>query len=217
MDLYGISADKIKYLYLGTNVPEEMLAEREYIRREVRANYGIPESSFVIITGGKLNFDKRLDILVDALKNLNNENIYLLVFGTSDPEERDYAEKIIGKVSRIVMLGWCDAAAITRYYLAADIAIFPGGQSVLWQQAIGTGLPAIFRRWPGNEYLNIGNALFLYSESSEELAQSIELLLEPRNTWMLCDMRDKALELARTKISYRHEAVEIIKSAMRKK
>ena len=54
------------------------------------------------------------------------------------------------------MVGWQPAANVFRYFWAADIAIFPGTHSVLWEEAIGHGLGAILHRWDGTEHLDLG-------------------------------------------------------------
>jgi glycosyltransferase involved in cell wall biosynthesis len=209
-ELYLIPEDKIKYMFLGTNIPKQLVEQRETIRKQIRSNLGLSENDFLLITGGKLNQDKKLDIIINALKYVNDESIHLIVFGRDDPGEAGFAEKIVNGLAYVHMVGWCDAEMISRYYLSADLAIFPGGQSVLWQQAIETGLPAIFRYWQGNEYLNNGNAIFLYSDNYEELGQWICYLSKKNNYKLFDEMRNKAMELARNELSYDSEANRII-------
>ena len=208
MEMYSIPPERMEYLYLGTIVPEAMIAKRMEIRKEVRSRLGIDDTTFLLITGGKLNNDKRLDIVAAALRILDDDAVHLVVFGLSDPGDEKFAERVFMGVPRVHMVGWCDSDALTKYYLAADLAVFPGGQSVVWQQAIGTGLPAIFRKWPGNEYLNAGNAIFLYSDEGKDLAQWIKVLSK-NNTSLLEEMRIKALDLGRHELSYENESIRI--------
>jgi len=206
--MYNIPSKKIEYLYLGTIINEKMISERSKIKERIRMQLGIKANAFLLVTGGKLNQDKRLDILAKAIKTLNDENIHLVIFGLSDPQEPDFAYKIFRDVNKVHFVGWCDYDMILQYYLASDLAVFPGGQSALWQHAIGAGLPAIFRKWPGNEYLNKGNAIFLYSDNSDELAQWIAFLSKG-NSELLKEMRVNAFALAINELSYMNEAIRI--------
>src|SRR4029079_14682454 len=43
----------------------------------------------------------------------------------------------------IRMTGWLDREGLNRHLAAADLAVFPASQSILWQQAIAMGLPLI--------------------------------------------------------------------------
>ena len=62
--------------------------------------------------------------------------------------------------------------------IASDLACFPGTHSTLWEQTVGVGLPAIFKRWPEMEHVNInGNCKFVKGDDVEELKATIESLL----------------------------------------
>jgi glycosyltransferase involved in cell wall biosynthesis len=41
------------------------------------------------------------------------------------------------------MTGWLDREGLNRHLAAADLAVFPASQSIMWQQAIAMGLPLI--------------------------------------------------------------------------
>lgn len=41
------------------------------------------------------------------------------------------------------MVGWLNQEGLNRHFAAADLAVFPASQSILWQQAIAMGLPLI--------------------------------------------------------------------------
>jgi glycosyltransferase involved in cell wall biosynthesis len=69
---------------------------------------------------------------------------------------------LTGRIWRnIIYVGWVKPGEIYQYYMASDVAVYPGGQSVLWQQAIACGLPLICKYWYGCEYLDLGAMFYL--------------------------------------------------------
>ena len=92
-----------------------------------------------------------------------------------------------------------------NYFLAADLAVFPGTHSVLWEQACACGIPAVFRDWEGMHHVDVGgNAIFLHEDSTEEIEQVLLDLYEHS------EKIDKMRKIAQTKgiieFSYREIA-----------
>ncbi len=208
--LYNLPAARMELLYLGVEPLRTSAEERERIRREVRDDLGLASGDFLLITGGKLNPDKQIPLLLRALERLGRGTVQLLVFGAADASHQAALEVLLKAAPRVHYVGWRDAEAINRYFIASDLAVFPGGQSVLWQQSIATGLPGLYRKWAGHEHLDRGNCRYLFSESPEELAQWLGELTDPRNAHIVREMRDRTMALANGEMSYRHEAERII-------
>lgn len=208
--LYSIPSERMKYLYLGLEPLILSPDERVTVRQSVRAELGISPSDFLLVTGGKLNPDKRIELIVKALDLLNCESLHLIVFGAADPSHQGALEGLLESVPRVHYMKWCDAQTIDRYFLASDLAVFPGGQSVLWQQSIAAGLPGIYRKWAGHEHLDQGNCRYLFSDVPEELAQWLRVLIDPENSRIIDEMRRNALILTQGEMSYRNEAIQII-------
>jgi len=208
--LYGIPPERMAYLYLGVEPILVSPEEREAVRRSVRAELGLSPGDFLLVSGGKLNPDKRVDLMVRAIEGLDRESVHLLLFGAADQAHQASLEAHLKAAKRVHYVNWCGAEAINRYFLASDLAVFPGGQSVLWQQSIAAGLPGIYRKWAGHEHLDQGNCRYLFSDAPEELAQWLRLLSDPENARMIEDMRACTLALAQGEMSYRKEAERII-------
>ncbi|WP_291270423.1 glycosyltransferase family 4 protein [Geothrix sp.] len=209
-ELYGINPRQIEYLYLGMDVVSTNEAERENIRQLVRTQLGMAPSDFLIVTGGKINPVRKIELLTEALRGLNRERVHLVVFGTPDPGFESYAAQLGAGVPRVHFVGWCNTEAINRYFLASDLAAFLGGQSVLWQQSIAAGLPGLFRKRAGHEHLNQGNCLYIYTDMVEEVEQWLRILTDPANGQILDGMRERAISLATGEMSYRLEAERVV-------
>lgn len=208
--LYDLPTGRMDNLYLGVEPIQISDEERNRLRGAVRGQLGLTPVDFLLVTGGKLNPDKRIPLLLKALEKLGRETVHLLVFGTAGASHQAELEADLKATSRVHYVGWRDAEAINRYFIASDLAVFPGGQSVLWQQSIATGLPGIYRKWAGHEHLDRGNCRYLFSDSPEELAQWLGELTDPRNAHIVREMRDRTIALANGEMSYRHEAERII-------
>lgn len=208
--LYDLPSERMENLYLGVEPLQVSEETRGSLRLSVRGELGLAPDDFLLVTGGKLNPDKQIPLLLSSLKILGREAVHLLIFGSADPNHQAALEAHINSTPRVHYVGWSDAQAINRYFLAADLAVFPGGQSVLWQQSIAAGLPGLYRKWSGHEHLNRGNCRYLFSDSPEELAQWLGVLTDPKNAHLVNEMRARTEALANGEMSYRHEAERII-------
>ncbi|MFK1961527.1 hypothetical protein ACIXEH_11290 [Bacteroides fragilis] len=73
---------------------------------------------------------------------------------------------------KIHYVGWLSSEKTIEYFFASDLAVFPGTHSVLWEQAVGIGIPSIFKYWDGMTHVDLGgNCLFLFENSSEEISK----------------------------------------------
>ena len=105
-----------------------------------------------------------------------------MVFGSIADEYRQQLTELYEKYSdRVKYTGFLTLTEIYNLYLAADLAVFPGSQSALWQQAIACGVPTAFKRWPNIDYLDVGgNAVFLEKADCQEIKALIEELVSDK-------------------------------------
>ena len=133
---------------------------------------------------------KNIGLLVDSLNELELSHVKLIIFGKPDLEMNDYLN-VIREIPYIRYIGWITPDEMYQYFHAADMVVFPGTHSVLWEQAVGTGLPGIFRHWDGIEHIDKeGNIEFINGESKEELKKILEKV--SCNTDIYNNMRTRA-------------------------
>lgn len=172
-EVYGTSPRKIDLLPFGFDDSAVAGIDRAAVRKKVRASFGIPDGDTVFVTGGKLDLRKNIHVLVERFTQLRRNGelpgVHLIVFGKPTPEVEAVLE-VMTLDSNIHMTGWIPSPDIYGMFWAADLAIFPGTHSVLWEEAIGHGLGAVFHRWPGMEHLDLGgNARFIDDASPATL------------------------------------------------
>lgn len=175
--VYKIPKNKISFLTMGADVDRIDFDNKEIIRKKIREQYNINQSDFLIISGGKIDSTKNIHKLMAAFSKLKFDYIKLLVFGNCTAD----MEKIINDFKndkRIIYIGWIDSSKVYDLFLSSDLAVFPGTHSVLWEQACGCGLPAIFKKWIGMQHVyRNGNCQLIDGDSIECIKESIKLLL----------------------------------------
>jgi glycosyltransferase involved in cell wall biosynthesis len=197
-DVFGIRNDKCDLLVLGADDEKIRYDSKSVIREEIRKKYHIPNNAFLIVTGGKITIEKNVHLLIKAVENI--PEIYLIVFGKIDEQ----VEKIIdiGTInSRIKLIGWIKSDDVYDYFLASDLAVFPGTHSVLWEQSCASGVPGIFKYWDGMDHVNVeGNCIFLYEDTVDEIMQAINRVINEKDLY--CSMKEAAKGKARHAFLY---------------
>lgn len=180
-EYYRVPKNLLDLLPLGCDTELINIKSKESVRKEIRSRYDFKEDDIVVCHGGKLDFKKKTVELIDAIKKLNQENskINLIIFGSFADESKAKIENgILENFEFIKYAGMLKPVEYYNIYLASDIAAFPGGQSVLWQQAIACGLATLVRRHTEIEYLDLGgNTAFFDSDSIEEIYDKIRSII----------------------------------------
>lgn len=207
-EIYGVPPTKSALLVMGGDENKIRISEREEIRDSIRTELKIPKDAFVIITGGKIDRAKNIHILVDAINDLNNDKLYLIIFGRYEKDMIDLKDTIVNK--NIKNIGWIDANETYDYFLASDLAVFPGTHSVLWEQACATGLPALFKDWQGGfNHVDVGgNCLFIKDVNKSSLMEAIDTIYN--NHPLYEELKHNAETKARKEFSY----IEIAKRSI---
>jgi 1,2-diacylglycerol 3-alpha-glucosyltransferase len=199
-DVYGINKDKIELLPLGADLTKVDFSKASVTREKIRKELNVSPNDFVVISGGKLDRRKNIHLLMKAINDLPYPDCKLIVFGKADQEMENEINKL-GTSPKIKSLGWIHSEKAYNYLLAADVAVFPGTHSVLWEQAVGVGLPCIFKKWHGIQHIDLdGNCLFLERSDIAEIKEKITLLYN--NKELLANMKRVAVNKGIIAFSY---------------
>lgn len=181
INIYRVPTNMARLLIMGGD--DELISSiNEHDREELRKQLNIKKDDFVIITGGKIDsFKTQVLGLIKAIRDSKIKNIKLIIFGSVDDNLKQEFNLLIDN-SKIVYLGWIEAKKIPLYYSIADLAIFPGRHSVLWEQAVAQGLPLVVKYWEGTTHVDCGgNVLFLKDDSVLEISNVIDYVTVPEN------------------------------------
>lgn len=204
--VYKIPLNQIELLPLGGDTDIIEWDKKQEIRTLVRRKYSIKNSDFVIVSGGKMDEQKNIHSLIEGVAEINKSDIKLIIFGSLADEYKEQITNLLYQYNeKVHYIGFLTTLEIYNLFIAADLAVFPGGHSVLWEQAIACGLPAVFKWWPGMEYLDVGgNCIFLKSANSQEIRNLLEDLLIDFNKILI--MREVARSKGYSMFSYREIA-----------
>lgn len=145
---WGVPEGKIVSIPNGLDV--SALAFDPTARRRVRASFGIPEDAFVVGTLGRLDPNKRIDLLVEAAAPLLGPKLKVLVVGRGEDHDRLVSRcAAVGASEHVVFAGFqSDTAAMLS---ALDVYVTTSrqetfGLSVL--EALASGLPVLYTTCP---------------------------------------------------------------------
>lgn len=174
IDVFGVPREKADVLIMGADDDYLNFSQRVEIKREIRTTNQISESDFLIVTGGKLDKKKEILTLMQAVNRL--VNVKLLIFGEPSDEIKVQFSALLSE--RIIWLGWIDSNKVYDYFFSADLAVFLGQHSVLWEQACASKIPCLFSRWPGMQHVdNGGNSDFIDSVTMESVIEKLNELI----------------------------------------
>ncbi len=175
--VYHIPDEKVSFLPMGVDDDLAYSSSNERVRKEIRNQYGVKESDFLIVTGGKIDVAKTQTLLLmEAINRIDDMRIKLLIFGSVSKELKKQFDDKCG--NHIVYAGWATVEQSYKFFSASDLVVFPGRHSVYWEQAAGLGKPLVVKYWEGTTHVDLGgNALFLYDDSVIEIQKKIESIV----------------------------------------
>lgn len=173
-EVYGLPENKCDLLVMGGDDDLVEKANQGETKWKLRQRYGINTNDFLIVTGGKIDKAKSETLLLmEAVKEIENPNVKLLVFGSIDRELKEMADALTVE-NKVQQVGWIDASESYRYFAAADLVVFPGRHSVFWEQVAAQGIPMIVKEWKGIDHIDVcGNTKFIKEVSVPSLKESI--------------------------------------------
>ena len=209
-DIYKLPKEKVELLVMGADDDKIIEAEKENSREKLRKKYNIDDNDFLIITGGKIDkFKTQTLLLMQAVKNIKDKKVKLIIFGSVIPELKEKINNLCDGI-KIQYIGWIQSEESYKYLSAADLVVFPGRHSVFWEQVAGMGIPMLCKRWDGTTHIDIGgNVIFLEYDSIKEMQDKVEYLIKNPDKYK--DMLNAAKGKGKEKFSYKEIAKRAIK------
>jgi glycosyltransferase involved in cell wall biosynthesis len=181
--IYRIDKEKTDLLIMGGDVTKKTNKEKLIIRNRIREQFGIAENVFLICTGGKIDKQKNIHLLLGAMSNIKSKDVKLLVFGQANNEMRNIIDSYSSNDS-MKMIGWIPSSECYDIFYASDLAVFPGTHSVLWENACTCELPIVVKRWQNTEHIDVGgNCKFLDEDSVDEIANVIDDIVSNKTVY----------------------------------
>jgi glycosyltransferase involved in cell wall biosynthesis len=131
---FGVPKSKLKVATLG--VDTDIFAPHEMNRLRVRKQLGIQDDEVLCIYTGKFLKLRRVDLLADAIKNLRLKGLKIKALFVGEGEDRPLLDNTEG----CIVLPMQPHLSLPQYYQAADLAVWPFGESSSQLDAVATGL-----------------------------------------------------------------------------
>jgi len=171
-----------KYTVIPNGIDADAYARSEEVRARRRAEWGIPDDHVLLAFVGRLDRQKGVDVLLEAMDRLAERNCAVrLVLAGDGPQRAMVAERLshsrAGRLTR--MLGFVhDVAGVLS---AADVLVAPSrweGFGLAAAEAMAAGLPVIATRVAGlSEIVSDGQTgLLIPPDDPAALAERIEKL-----------------------------------------
>lgn len=182
-DIYRIRKDKLDVLPAGADDEKIDYDNRDKIRAEIRKKHNINDDDFLIVTGGKIDGKKNIDKLMQAVTQLKNDNVKLLVFGQYAVDVAAKVEKL-AKDEKIKYIGWISSDKVYDYFMASDLVFFPGQHSVMWEQSVACGVPVVMKYYHAMQHCDIGgNAFFFKDDSTQGISETLQNILDDQERY----------------------------------
>ena len=131
---FGVPKNKLKVTTLG--VDTDVFKPNEENRERVRNQFGIQDDETLCIYTGKFLKLRRTDLLADAVKNLRHKGLKIKCLFIGEGEDVALLQNTEGSI----VVPMQPHLTLPQYYQAADIAVWPFGESSSQLDAVATGL-----------------------------------------------------------------------------
>lgn len=210
ISMYNIPKNKTGLLVMGAEDQKVNEAIQGKSRDRIRTTFGVLEDDFLIVTGGKIDENKpQILLLMKAINSLKTKKVKLLIFGSVNKKYKEEFDSLLSNNVRYA--GWIDYNEVYDYFNSSELVVFPGLHSVLWEQSIGTGKPAIFKYIKGFEHVDVGgNCRFLYEDTEEEIIRVISDIVNNKEIYL--KMQEVAVGIGMEVFSYKKIASRSIEN-----
>ena len=175
-----MKAKRSEYLP-GVGINTDKYKKSIGLRNDKRASLGFSDEDLVLISVGELNENKNHIAVLEAIHNVNDENIHYVIAGVGDTEKMltDKAESF-GLKDKLHLLGYrndCD-----ELYAASDVFCFPSfreGLSVALMEAMASSLPVIASKIRGNvDLVRPDGGILVEPDDVEQISSAIKKMTD---------------------------------------
>jgi 1,2-diacylglycerol 3-alpha-glucosyltransferase len=158
-------------------------------RAALREQWGLPQDRTVFLYVGRLDWEKRPEVLLNAMARLAPDQAYLVLAGTGAAERELRAmAKRLHLDERVRFLGDINHERVSSLYEACDIFIMPGdveSLSIATLEAMACGKPVLAANAMAlPELVQPGlNGQLFKPRSSEDAAAKMEWFINQPNQW----------------------------------
>lgn len=163
---------------------------------EIAKKYNL-EGKKVIISVGRVSFEKNIDVLVRALKELDDGVVLFIVGSGPAMDSIKQLSEELGLKDRVIFAGYVPYEDIAPYYTAADVAATASRfetQGLTAIEAMSCGLPVVCANERAfRDYVEDGKNGYLFDNTVEDCVTKLRLALDAPD-----EMKHNAMQTAST-------------------
>ena len=159
-------------------------------KKKILESFKVPKNARILLYVGRVSFEKRLEVLLEAYKNLESKysDLYLVIVGDG-PQLGMYKKKAksLG-LHNYIFTGYVGHSYLPIVYQLGDIFISPSDtetQGLTFIEAMSQGCPvvAVRARGPADFIIHNKNGFFSQTLDPKEFEQLIDQLLQNPDKW----------------------------------
>lgn len=201
---YGIPEDQMEFYPLGGLIYTQR--ERNEKRERKRKELGIKEDDILLLHAGKLEPNKKTEMLLCAMRNIVDTRLKLVIIGSIDNDYKNIIDPLMENTESVIYLGWKSSSELQEYLCACDVYVQPGKHSAIMQNALCCGAPLILYPYKSHVVHYIKNNGYLV-ETQDELECALNSIMQ--DPTQLQQMHEKSIELASNLLSYKRLAARL--------
>lgn len=179
----------------------EKQTDIEYKKKKIRESFKVPKNARVLLYVGRISFEKRLEVLLEAYKNLEKKysDLYLVIVGDG-PQLGMYKKKAKTlELQNYIFTGYIHHSQLPIVYQLGDVFISPSDtetQGLTFIEAMSQGCPviAIKARGPADFIVHNKNGFFSKTLQPSEFELLIDKVLQNPEKWK--GIRENAIKTA---------------------
>ena len=155
---------------------------QEYNKKEILEKYGIEYSNQeVVLYAGRLSYLKGVDILLNAAKIYEKNNIITVIAGNGALRKdlKNLAKQL--ELKNVYFIGHKSQRTLRKLYNVADVFAMPSRMEafgLVAVEALACGLPVVCTKTGGmKEYINSKVGKLVENENPKELAKAIKAVI----------------------------------------
>jgi glycosyltransferase involved in cell wall biosynthesis len=205
---YGVSPGNIFPCPIGTDL--SLYFYSEPMRDLLRKQFNIENDEVVIIYSGKINGIKKPQLIIDALKLIQDDiagKVRVIMVGAADEK---YMHKLLEESRgnnkiKVELIGSVPNSELYKYYSMADFAVFPKENSLSSLDVQACKLPLIMEKDITNtERLKYGGLLY-EKDNIQDLAGKIRIFIKDES------LRKQMGSMGKAFVEENYNYVDIIK------
>lgn len=199
VNLYNIESRKIEVIYSGLDKKYKEIENQEELER-VKNKYSLPEKFILYL--GNIESRKNIDSIIEAFKNLNIPDLYLIIAGQGGSGVRN--------LDKIKFIGYVADEEKAALYNLAKIFVYPSfyeGFGFPPLEAMACGTPVISSFSSSLSEVVGSAAIMIDPYNVSELSAAINQILTDKDLWR--NLRQRGFEQAK-KFNWRNTAQKLL-------